>query len=150
MRAPAGALNVKRAPAGAHEVPGAHTSKIYIFFSHWRGPQLGPRRFIVKINAFFKRENSILYFIYFNSFYGKIQCIIAFLSENLMRSFHAFSYALWNSLLFEDFLANFLCFDILSQNSMRFCISIAKSNAFFPCHHFIAKWKAFLHFYRKI
>ena len=49
-----------------------------------------------------------------------------------------------------DILANFLRFDILSQNSMRFCFSIAKSNAFFTCHHFIAKSNAFLHFYRKI
>ena len=31
-----------------------------------------------------------------------------------------------------DILVNFLRFDILSQNPMHFCISIEKSNAFFP------------------
>ena len=45
-------------------------------------------------------------------FYCIIQCVSAFLSQNPMRSFHAI---------------------ILSQNQMRFCISIAKSNAFFSC-----------------
>ena len=44
--------------AGAHEAPGTHISKIlYIFFSHWRGPQQGPRRFIVKIRSNFYRWN---------------------------------------------------------------------------------------------
>ena len=57
-RVPAGTPNVKRAPAGAHEAPGAHSSKIlYISFSYWRGPQLGPRRFIVKIPSDFYRWN---------------------------------------------------------------------------------------------
>ena len=46
------------------------------------------------------------------TFYRKIQCVSAFLSQNPMRSFHAI---------------------ILSQNQMRFCTSIAKSNAFFSC-----------------
>ena len=45
-------------------------------------------------------------------FYYIIQCVSPFLSQNPMRSFHAI---------------------ILSQNQMRFCISIAKSNAFFSC-----------------
>lgn len=46
------------------------------------------------------------------TFYLKIQCVSAFLSQNPMRSLHAI---------------------ILSQNQMRFSISIAKSNAFFSC-----------------
>ena len=46
------------------------------------------------------------------TFYLKIQCVSAFLSQNPMRFLHAI---------------------ILSHNQMRFCISIAKSNAFFSC-----------------
>ena len=65
-----------------------------------------------------------------NSFYPKIQCFFAFLSQNLMRFFHAFSYALWNL--------------ILPKNSLWYF------GQFSAIWHFIAKSYAFLHFYRKI
>ena len=89
--------------------------------------------FIAKFNAFLHFYRKIQCILSMQSFYRKIKCVFEFLSQNLMRSFHASSYALWNSPLSKNRLGYFrpifydltfyckiLCiFAFLSKNPMR-------------------------------